>query len=60
MVLRETAAAQGLAARALEIGLVVSMNTRSSVVKRSRRRLNSSSSRTSFRQRGENGVAPSC
>ena len=36
------------------------MNTRSSVVKRSRREANSSSSRTSFRQRGANGVAASC
>src|SRR5208337_2094802 len=42
------------------VGLVVSMNTMSSVVRRSRRRANRSSSRTSFTQRGANGVAASC
>jgi hypothetical protein len=36
------------------------MNTRSSRVNRSRRCANSRSSNTSFRQRGENGVRPSC
>lgn len=40
--------------------LVVSMNMRSSLVNRSRRLSNRRSSTTSLRQRGANGVRPSC
>ena len=52
--------AERLAARASKYRLVVSMNTRSSLVNRSRRFSNRRSSTTSLRQRGANGVRPSC